>query len=346
MKKNFLINFFISIKKLKIYKFILKYFVKFFYDFIWEYIVNFYGKILYFLWFSKKRDFIDLGSNDKKLVQNNLEFKALAKKIYDYADKNIIEKSRAELSSGNISRGNPTNSGVYTYSQGIFNRLSLDLQKEIFSLAHSDLLISTVSKYLKVFPILDKVIVGHNIPSQPDKVRGAMLWHKDDFGYRSMDLFMAISDIDKQNGPLKAVIKKSELGIFSKSNEENKHQNMTGERGKIGTNHFENLNSNNVAILEGEKGTGLFVDSFTVYHRGGHCLSKDRLMLRFSYQTPDSIRVERLGNGFSVEYKNLKNSFPKNKFLKYLYEKRPSKFMVFFRKYLLKFYRFAHVKEN
>ena len=35
-----------------------------------------------------------------------------------------------------------------------------------------------------------------------------MNWHRDDFGYRSMDLFIPITDIDKKNGPLYVVKKK------------------------------------------------------------------------------------------------------------------------------------------
>ena len=38
-------------------------------------------------------------------------------------------------------------------------------------------------------------------------------------------------------------------------------------------------------------GDGIFIDSFTCYHRGGFCKSGDRLMLRISYTTPDSIDI-------------------------------------------------------
>ena len=69
-------------------------------------------------------------------------------------------------------------------------------------------------------------------------------------------------------------------------------------------------------------------------------------MLRLSYQTPDSIRVDSFRNEFSLIYEKYKNFFPKNRFIKYLYEKRPSKFMLSLRKYLMRFYRYAHVKDH
>ena len=44
-----------------------------------------------------------------------------------------------------------------------------------------------------------------------------MLWHKDDFGYKSFDIFMAISDIDGQMA-LCALRIKISLGYFIKTN--------------------------------------------------------------------------------------------------------------------------------
>ncbi len=340
-----MINFLIKIKKLKLYRFFLLYFLKPIYDLFWQYIINFRGKIYYLLWFSKKRDFINLNNNDKKLIFKNDKLKTLADKIYNYCSANLIEQSRKELLSENFFENNPTNSGKKKYTQDLFSRLPNNIQQEIFELAQSDLLMSTAAKYLKVFPILDKVIISHNIPNKPEEVRGAMLWHKDDFGYKSLDLFMAINDIDDLNGPLKVIKNKNRLGIFSKSNKENKEKNNLGERGKIKLDHFEEIDSNNILTLKGEKGTGLLVDSFTAYHRGGHCIKNDRLMLRFSYQTPDSVRVYEK-SGYYEDFKKLKENLSLNFFLKFLYEERPSKFLIFFRNYLMKFYRVLHVKEN
>ena len=50
-------NILIKIKTLKHYKLFLLYFVKPIYELIWQYMINFQGKILYFLWFSKKKNF-------------------------------------------------------------------------------------------------------------------------------------------------------------------------------------------------------------------------------------------------------------------------------------------------
>ena len=341
-----MINTLISFKRIKLYKFFLLYLIKPIYDLIWQYIINFQGKILYFLWFIKKKKLIDLENNDKKLIENNNNIKSLAEKIYNHCSLSIIKDSREELFDEKISSINKTNSGEKKYNQDIFDRISSDLKKEIFELAHSEILISTAAKYLKVFPILGKVLLYHNVPNKPEEVRGAMYWHKDDFGYRSLDLFVAITDVDEENGPLSTIKQKNIYGIFSKSSEENKSQNMAGERGKITDNHFEKLDENNILTLKGKKGTSLLIDSFTAYHRGGHCLSKDRMMLRFSYQTPDSIRIKSSGFHKIEEFNKLKQNFSLNIFLNYLYKKKPSKIILILRNYLMKFYRIAHIKEN
>tara|TARA_B100000767_G_scaffold270089_1_gene293079 strand:- start:781 stop:1800 length:1020 start_codon:yes stop_codon:yes gene_type:complete len=339
-----MINFLIKFKKLKFYKFLLLYIIKPVYDLLWEYIINFKGKIYYLLWISKKKEFLDLENNDKKFIFNNHKFKILAEEINSYCFANIVEKSKKEMFSGQNFESNQTNAGERQYTQDLFPELSDNIQKKIFELAHSELLITTAAKYLKVFPILDKIIVSHNISNKPENKRGAMLWHKDDFGYRSLDLFMAINYIDEFSGPLKVLKNKNPLGIFSKNGEENKKISSKGERGKIKSDHFEKLGSE-ILTLKGESGTALLVDSFTVYHKGGHCIKNDRLMLRFSYQTPDSVRVYQKRK-FYNEFEKLKENFSLNFFLNFLYKEKPSKFLMFFRIYLMKFYRILHIKEN
>ena len=66
-------------------------------------------------------------------------------------------------------------------------------------------------------------------------------------------------------------------------------------------------------------------------------------MLRISYQTPDSIRVGKEKPKYLDQFD--KFEFKLNFFKKYLYFKRPSNFIIFIRKYLMKFYRILHIKE-
>ena len=48
-------------------------------DFVWKYVLNIHGRILYSLWFFKKRNFIEIKNNDKLLIKDNELFNDLQK---------------------------------------------------------------------------------------------------------------------------------------------------------------------------------------------------------------------------------------------------------------------------
>ena len=49
--------------------------------------------------------------------------------------------------------------------------------------------LSTATNYLKVFPVIGNIYLFLNFPVAENRERGAMLWHKDDFGYKRLELF-------------------------------------------------------------------------------------------------------------------------------------------------------------
>ncbi len=69
-----------------------------------------------------------------------------------------------------------------------------------------------------------------------------MLWHKDEFGFKSLNIFIAISDIDESNGPLYALSKSDYIDVFKRFESHlNIDNNITGNRGKIEDKNFLNL---------------------------------------------------------------------------------------------------------
>ena len=115
----------------------------------------------------------------------------LANKISkNIEDNNLIKVSRDQMEKNRLSDTyNKSNAGDNIYLNELFSYLDENVKDQIISFASSDLMISTAAKYIKVFPVLAKVICYHNIPKNSNLARGAMLWHKDDFGYKSLDLF-------------------------------------------------------------------------------------------------------------------------------------------------------------
>ena len=179
------------------------------------------------------------------------------------------------------------------YYVNIFHKLSKQLQNEIinFSKSEKNLLIS--SNYLKVLPVLGKINLLINFPRDIEDKRASMHWHKDDFGFKSLDFFIPIVNLNLENGPLSFIDDDNELAFYKKVLENIKNA-QPRDRNKIKNNDFLNyFPKEKIKTFTGKVGDGLLIDSFRVYHRGGSCNKNIRIMLRISYQTPDSSRISK-----------------------------------------------------
>ena len=334
-----------KIKEFIIWKYFLLFLVKPIYQFFWEFIINIEGKVLYFQWFyNNKKEYFNFDNKDQLLLNDELSFKEIAKEILLKCNSQILKKSREDIGKRNVSL-NLSNSGLNAYKNNLNYLLEDSIKKKIFKYACSEKILSTAAKYLKVFPTLNRIEVYHNIPNKSEETRGAMMWHRDDFGYKSLDLFIAITDIDDENGPLYSVDKKEKLGVFAKFSEIIDNP-VPGERGKIENKKFEPyLKKMGSVVLKGKTGTGLFIDSFTTYHKGGQCLKKERLMLRFSYTTPDAINLDDNSEELKFYNDDLMKLMIDNKYINFLLFKKK----IFFNKlisknFLLYIYRLLHYK--
>ena len=174
-----------------------------------------------------------------------------------------------------------------------------------------------------------------------------MLWHKDDFGFKSLDIFLPLRDMSDESGPLFFRKKKNSLGIFHKYDKV-LVKPKKGERNKIKIEDFEKVFKYKVDKFIGKVGDAIFIDSFSCYHRGGFCRSEDRLMMRITYQTPDSISlaspeiIRGLNKNIINKYKRLNN-----KFINYILFKRNNFFLkIKFQKFLINFYKLSHYKDK
>ena len=320
----------IFLKQTAIWYYFLKFFIIPIFDFIWVYIVNLRGKFLGILFTLKNDEFYKINKfEDFRLVDNDPEFKKIALVIKNSINDELICKLKNNLDLRKFD--DKSKNQFNDYNIEFFHLLPNQVKKEVIDFALSEKNLLTATKYLKVLPIINKIIVYLNIP-RAGAEKGAQLWHKDDFGYKSLDLFLAISDIDLDSGPLYFLKLKNPLGVFFKIKNVVKNA-LPGERNKVKLDVFSNYyKENEIGSLIGKSGTGLFIDSFTKYHRGGFCKSKIRIMLRISYQTPDSPRRNKTNNSSEIfTYypeickKNVKNIFhkyvmfyDKNFFLRFL----------------------------
>ena len=318
----------ITFKQSKPWYFFIRFFFIPFFDFIWTNIINFHGRLLAIIFLFKKKNFYMIGKHeDAKFIEDDPEFQKIAYKIKNSINNNLINQLKNKLESEKTN--DPTKNQYDNYTISFLPLLSDEVNEEIVKFALSEKNLATATKYLKVLPIIKKIGVYLNVPKE-DKERGAQLWHKDDFGYKSLDIFLAVSDINSNSGPLYYVKTKNKLGVFFKIKEVIKNA-LPGERNKVLLDVFSNhFKENEIGALIGKSGTGIFIDSFTKYHRGGFCKSENRIMLRISYQTPDSLR----GNeAYDPEkffyYPKINKKDVKNIFHRYVMFKNRNNFLKF-----------------
>ena len=178
-----------------------------------------------FVWLSKSEV---LKVSDYIFFQNfaNEVYKSCTDEVLSVANKNIFETKEKNY--------NETNSNENKYFEQIYDLIDEQTQKKIIDFAQSELLISTAAKYLGVFPILAKIALTYHVPRKSDLKRGSMLFHKDEKGYKSLDLFLNINDIDELSGPLKVLETESDkLGPFALVDDNRAQTAIKGNRGKL-----------------------------------------------------------------------------------------------------------------
>ena len=347
-----------SIKRTEVWRFIIEYFFFPIFHFFWSFILNFKAKFLYYLWNLKKKEFFKIGINEQLLILDELYFKKIAEEIFketnkvkDTAKKKLLNLDYESELKKHVD-GLPKNAKKYIfnkanselpYSISLYEYLSPELKKKIVAFASSDKMITTASKYMKIFPMLTIIQVILNIPRENSAPRSGMLWHKDGQGFKCLDFFMNISDVDEDSGPFFFLNKKIKAGVFKSFD-----YNMTksGERNKVTEKDFNKKfeNSNQISLC-GKKGTGVFINTFSTFHKGGFCNSKDRVLLRFCYQSHDALCDNFAINSHNFIYdKNINKKNVDDIFRNYFFFKRPSKLMKILSERFLKFYHLIEYK--
>ncbi len=314
------------------------------YNFLWKNVLNFKARFLY-LFLKSKDNYFSLDKNDKILIKNNQEFKNLAHQIKEEATSKIPKLTETIMSDRYKLKIESQNKafGEVPYSIDFYEDLSNDLKSKIVNFASSEKMINTAANYMGIFPMITRIQVSLNIPRENSKARSAMLWHKDAFGFKNLDFFMAVTDIDEESGPFYCLKKKINAGVFKNFQYQN---NKSGERGKVDLDSFNKVFSDPETIsLIGKSGTAFFLDSFSTFHRGGYCKSKDRLVLRICYQSHDVLHNSyQRNNNFFLFDKSIRKKEIKDEYKKYLFFKSPSKIMRFFSKLSMKFFSLVEFK--
>ena len=313
------------------------------YKFLWLNLINYEGKRLFtkFKKGNEENNIIHI-DEDKPyaIIRNDKTFFDFANKISKQINHDLIIKKIEEQ---NKNHQIPKNNNYYF---SIYEYLNIKIKKDIVEFAKSKRNLFIAANYLKVMPIIAKISLYVNFPKDAQKERAAMLWHKDDFGFKSLDFFMPICQLNTDNGAMQLLDEKNKLGVFERVPEYIEDA-LPKERNKIQSTDFEKyFYKHKFKSFTGDLGDALLIDSFRVYHKGGNCKKNYRIMFRISYQTPDSSRVLSHNSDDKFEYlETLEKKDMSSKLDRYIFfgnekYKDKSKFINF----LLLFYRLMHVK--
>lgn len=336
-----------KLKATKIWKMVLLYLFSPIYSFIWKNLINFQGRILYFCFlFKKKNDYSNyyLKADDKKVLRNIDIFKKIADEIKAKVNDQFIKKLKKKINERSYSEDFYLH-GQKSYKINFWDDVDDELREKIFNFALDEFNISIVSNYLGVLPTISRIYLTLNVPVEGASERGPMLWHRDGFGYKSLDLFLPVINLTENNGPFFYLNQKNELGVLHRYSSEIKNA-LKGERNKIDIKILESKYKNQVSYFTGKPGDALFVDSFNCYHRGGYCRSSDRIMLRITYQTPDARTMKNKNsykNFSTIDNKIITNLGFINKHIVFKRSKLMSIFNI--QERLVKFYNFIHYKD-
>ncbi len=339
-----MINLIKKIKKTFLYEIFISYLFYPFYHFLWKNIINLKARLL-FIFLKDKNEYFSLGKNDKILIKNNPDFENLASEIKDESLKKIPDLKKKLLSEDYKSKILSKNKafGELPYSIDFYDDLSESLKSKIVKFAASKKMINTAANYMGIYPMITRIQVALNIPRENSSARSAMLWHKDVFGFKNLDFFMAVTDIDENSGPFYCLENRVKAGTFKNFPYQ---KSKSGERGKVSFAEFDRVFEGYKTIpLIGKSGTAFFLDSFSTYHRGGFCKSKDRLVLRICYQSHDVVHdsYQRNDDYFLFD-KSIKKYDIKDKYHRYLFFNKPTYTMKILSKLLMKFFSIIEFK--
>lgn len=197
--------------------------------------------------------------------QNSNSVIALTKKAVDESW-HIIKQTDLDITKGK------------SYLKPLLSKKDVKFQSAITNLAISDELLSVVTNYLGIFPILYYI----NIWFTPGKknlneLQGSQLFHLDHEDYKQLKVFIYLNDMEIDHGPTQYISVENSEEIVLRFNYNTKQENKNIP--DLQLTKYEKI------VHLGSKGSIVLMDTSNCFHAGGRS-KKDRFLLVFQYLTP------------------------------------------------------------
>jgi len=244
-------------------------------DLLWRATFGLKPTLMYYFLMLKDRD-SELRKNGLKIVHSDVHFTQFANDLSSKISSEHIAKGISKMDSPG---------SVNNYFVDIIDDLDEETKIEILRFALANRNIDIASSYLRFIPTLSTVKVLLNKATKEAPV-GPQRWHRDWFGYKGLNIFIALTDISERQGMYSAI----GLNAISCREEILLNNNDPDiepyDRGRVSDVEMEKyVKSDDVQRLIGPPGTTAIVDNNWVYHKGGHVKEGYRLMVEISYHT-------------------------------------------------------------
>lgn len=166
----------------------------------------------------------------------------------------------------------------YTFNK-IFYYMSLDFKDENLKNL-INIFLPLVSKYLEILPVVSSASIWYSVPNESEFIN-SQLPHFDPEDNKQIKIFVALEDVNKNNGALEVYDKKQSENIKNdlkiKGFELNK---------KLDLKYFKSYQSKTINLKKGEIA---LVDTCSCYHYGGRNKSNYRKQLSILLNDPFSM---------------------------------------------------------
>ncbi len=247
------------------------------FHFVWEFGVNFREKILYLASDHRGEMRPALRKRCLEILKDDPNLTRYAHELRAQISEELLQKNRVVLL---------MNSSPEAFSASLENQLSLNARLGLLRFALASEQLDVVLPYFGVVPRLNSISVMFNIVRPELKEEGSKSWHFDDGYYKSLNLFLCVSDLTDTNGPYSALGTEVcphhatiPLDFIDRSQPLWLNQRHSDEL------LFRYVPRSAAQKMTGPAGTAAWVDSSAVYHKGGHCKTSERLMLQNHYST-------------------------------------------------------------
>ncbi|MEK7502868.1 MAG: phytanoyl-CoA dioxygenase family protein [Patescibacteria group bacterium] len=186
-------------------------------------------------------------------------------------------------------RGLEKNAGVKTNKEFLrfyFDDYPLlDLKNSFVRLALENKILGIVNSYMGMFSKFNYFTLNKTMPQgEESKAVQSMRWHRDPEDKKMVKIFMYLNDVDDQSGP---------FVYIPETHYEGKWGNLFPPQPPRGSlpppeEVKKIIPQNAIKACAGTAGTVIFCDTRGI-HRGGHAISKERIMLTLGYSSSASM---------------------------------------------------------